>query len=357
MRNRSSLSIAVLLAIAVGWTGCDSDSGSGSGSPAGTGGTSGSSMEGAVLWAGQTFWQSEVHRLDLGTGTLRTFQTGKAVRKFLVDAQTTYGVTDDTMLHRFPRVGAGAPDSCRLPWMPGGAMDVRDGRIYAYRSGGGADPRLVVLDGSTCAVLDSTYASTRNNDYDGVRADADGLWILVHNGFQLLRLDPSTLRKTDSVPLGSPPSVPDSFAVLYGYGDLTRIGSRFWVLDAYRRRLVAIDVSPVRRVGHWDFEDIGLRDVPGPSLQAVGDWLIVRDRDDTVKVVDPSHLLEGRAGSPVRATTWMDNRDLVAGGRHLLAEAPIPTNARMLDQLSLPGLATGSAIGLPGLAAVFALDD
>lgn len=357
MRRSISLSTtAALLLVASLLPGCDSGSGSSDGS--GTGGGGGSaSFDGAVLWASQSFLDKEVHRLDLGSGQLRTFPTRSAVRKFLVDGQTTYGISDDTLLHRFPRSGSGPKDSCRLPWMPTGEIAARDGRIYAYSDEGSVDPRLVVLDAATCRAVDSTYASTRNNDYDGIRRDADGLYILVQNGFQLLRLDPTTLRRTDSVPLGSPPSAPDSFAVLYGYGDLERIGTHFWVLDAYRRRLVAIQVSPLRRVGHWSFTNLGLRNVTGPSLESAGDWLLVRDRDDTVKVIDPAHLLEGRAGSAVRSAALFDNRDFVAGKRLLLVEPAFPTNARMLEEVVLPGQSIGRPVGFPGLSSVYALDD
>ena len=348
----ASASGALLLAFSL--SGCNSSGGSASGESETLGVTS---LAGAVLWASQTFWDREVQRLDLGTGQLRAFPTRTSVRRFLVDGGTTYGIADDTVLHRFPRAGTGPQDSCRLPWIPSGEVAARDGRIYAYSDEGRFDPRLVVLDATTCLAVDSTYASTRNNDYDGVRVDGDGLYILVQNGFQLLRLDPTTLRRTDSVPLGSPPSAPDSFAVLYGYGDLARIGAHFWVLDAYRRRLIATEVSPMRKVGHWTFATLGLRNVTGPTLEAAGEWLLVRDRDDTVKVIDPAHLLEGRAGSAVRSVAWFDDRDFVAGRRHLLAEPVFPTNARMFDQILLPSLGTGEAIGLPGLSDIYALDD
>jgi hypothetical protein len=355
MRSRSTVAcFATTLLLAFCLAGCDSG---GSSTETEGGGGGGSSLGGAVLWASQTFLDKTVQRLDLESGSLRTFPIRSSVRRFLVDGVTTYGIADDTVLHRFPRTGTGPKDSCRLPWMPSGEIAVRDGRIYAYSDEARVDPRVVVVDAATCRSVDSTYASTRNNEYDGVRIDDDGLFILVQNGFQLLRLDPNTLRKTDSVPLGSPPSVPDSFAVLYGYGDLVRIGSHFWVLDSYRRRLIAIEVSPMRRVGHWTFTSLGLRNVTGPSLEAASDWLLVRDRDDTVKVLDPAHLLERRAGSAVRSAARFENRDFVAGRRHLLAEPVFPTNARMLDQILLPGLGTGRAIGLSGLSDVYALDD
>ena len=189
MRKRFQLAgVATAMFLAGGLSGCDSGSGS-TDSTGGGGGGGSASLAGAVLWASQTFWDREVQRLDLGTGQLRTFPTRTSVRRFLVDGGTTYGIADDTVLHRFPRTGTGPQDSCRLPWMPSGEIAVRNGRIYAYSDEARVDPRLVVLDAATCRSVDSTYASTRNNDYDGVRVDGDGLYILVQNGFQLLRLE------------------------------------------------------------------------------------------------------------------------------------------------------------------------
>jgi hypothetical protein len=122
-----------------------------------------------------------------------------------------------------------------------GALAADDNHVFVAT---GNSARLVQVNAATATVVRTIQASTINNQIGRILMHQGFAYVLITNGFSLVKVDPATGTPVATVLLGENPADPDGpRAARYGYGDFAIAGNRALVVDTYKKKLIGLDLT------------------------------------------------------------------------------------------------------------------
>ena len=124
-----------------------------------------------------------------------------------------------------------------------------------------ADGKLFVMriDADTFDVKAATDVFDPVGFATGMRIDGPDLWALTGNSFELIKLDPVTLERRDSVWLAAPPDDPKGFSEIpFGDGELAVSPNAVFVLDVAALRLIRVNKATLEPNVADDVSDLDL---------------------------------------------------------------------------------------------------
>jgi outer membrane protein assembly factor BamB len=228
---------ALALGLAASLAGCGGGDEASPGESSTTGGATGRGR----VWRFNTITK-EVEGVPFGGGSPVKTPPVDAVRALAVDDGKLWVQTSDTAVAAFStadgRQVAARPDV----GVALGAIVARAGQVWAFDHGRTPQRhRIVRLDPTSGATLATVEVGEVNEKPDVLVPTPDALYVLLDNGFALVRVDARSNTVAGRVNLGEDPRMPDGpRGAFYGYGELAVLGSTAWVLDRYKYKLIEI---------------------------------------------------------------------------------------------------------------------